>query len=46
MKCEEAREFITALVDNQVSDEERSLIETHLKDCQRCRFVYEEQQVL
>ena len=46
MKCEEAREFITALVDNQVSDEERSLIETHLKDCQRCRFIYEQEQAL
>jgi len=46
MKCEEAQEFITALVDNQVSDEERSLVESHLKDCQRCRFSYEQEQAL
>lgn len=46
MNCEEAQEFITALVDKQVSDEERSLIESHLKDCQRCQFIYEQEQVL
>jgi len=46
MKCEEAQEFITALVDNQVSDEERSLIESHLKDCQRCRFTHGQEQAL
>ncbi len=46
MKCEEAQEFITALVDNQVPDEERSLIESHLKDCQRCQVNFEQEQAL
>ena len=46
MKCEDAQELITALVDKQVSDEERSLIESHLKDCQRCRFIYDQEQAL
>ncbi|MDP2606855.1 MAG: zf-HC2 domain-containing protein [Deltaproteobacteria bacterium] len=46
MNCEEAQEFITALVDHQVSDEERSLIDSHLKDCQRCQFSFEQEQAL
>ena len=46
MKCEEAQEFITALVDKQVSDEERSLIESHLKDCQSCQFSFEQERAL
>jgi anti-sigma factor RsiW len=46
MNCEEAQEFITALVDNQVCDEERSMIESHLKDCQRCQFNFEQEQAL
>ncbi|MBI2363574.1 MAG: zf-HC2 domain-containing protein [Deltaproteobacteria bacterium] len=46
MKCEDAQELITALVDKQVSDQERSSIESHLKDCQRCRFIYEQEQAL
>jgi len=46
MKCDEAQELITALVDKQVSDQERSSIESHLKDCQRCRFIYEREQAL
>ena len=46
MNCEEAQEFITALVDNQLSDEERSLIDSHLKDCQRCQFSFEQEQAL
>jgi anti-sigma factor RsiW len=46
MKCEEAQELITALVDKQVFDEERSSIESHIKDCQRCQFIYEQEQAL
>ena len=41
MNCEEARELITALVDNELSHLERSLIESHLKDCSRCSRAYE-----
>ena len=46
MKCEDARELITALVDEELSEAERFSIEGHLKDCLRCRFVYEEEQAL
>jgi len=46
MKCDEAEELITALVDKQVSDQERSSIESHLKDCQRCQFIYGQEQAL
>lgn len=41
MKCEQAEELISALIDNQVSDAERSSIEGHLGDCPRCQRAYE-----
>jgi hypothetical protein len=40
MKCEEAQELVTALVDDELSSAERASIEEHLKDCSRCRFIY------
>lgn len=46
MNCEEARELVTALVDNEISDPERSLIESHLKDCAGCRRAYERERAL
>jgi anti-sigma factor RsiW len=46
MNCEEARELVTALVDNEISDPERSSIEGHLKDCARCRWTYEQERAL
>lgn len=46
MKCEEAQELITALVDGELSDPERTAIEAHLRDCPRCRWVYEQERVL
>jgi mycothiol system anti-sigma-R factor len=46
MNCEEARELITALVDNELSQLERPLIDTHLKECSRCLRVYEQEQSL
>ena len=46
MNCEEARELITALTDNELSQLERPLIESHLKECSRCLRVYEEEQFL
>jgi anti-sigma factor RsiW len=46
MDCEEARELITALVDDEISDPERSLIEGHLTDCARCRWTYEQERAL
>ncbi|HEV8341241.1 MAG TPA: zf-HC2 domain-containing protein [Candidatus Binatia bacterium] len=41
MKCEQAEELISALIDNELSDPERSSIEGHLRDCPRCQRAYE-----
>jgi anti-sigma factor RsiW len=46
MKCEEAHELITALVDEELSHLERASIEAHLEDCPRCRWAYEREQAL
>ena len=46
MKCEEAQELITALVDKELSDAERLTIEGHLKECARCQLVHQQEQVL
>jgi len=46
MKCEQAQELITGLVDNQLSDLERSAIESHLEDCPRCEWAYAQEQAL
>ncbi len=37
MRCEDARELITGLVDNELSAEERGLLDEHLGDCLRCQ---------
>jgi anti-sigma factor RsiW len=37
MRCDEAQEWITASVDNELSADERVAIESHLADCQDCR---------
>src|SRR5499433_1057418 len=41
MKCEQAEELISALIDDELSDPERSSIEGHLKDCPKCQRTYE-----
>ena len=46
MNCDEARELITALVDNELSGPQRSLIEGHLKECSRCPRLYELERAL
>ena len=46
MKCGEAQELITALVDRELSYQERSSIEDHLGDCPECRFIYEQEKAL
>jgi anti-sigma factor RsiW len=46
MNCQDARELITALVDGEVSDLERQLIQGHLKECSRCRWAYENERAL
>ena len=46
MTCDETRELITALTDRELADSERLLLDTHLKECARCRFVLEQEQAL
>ncbi len=46
MRCDEAQELITALVDNELSHRERSSIESHLKDCPKCRSICEQERAL
>jgi hypothetical protein len=46
MKCEQAEELISALIDEELSDPERSSIEVHLKDCPKCQRAYEWGRVL
>jgi anti-sigma factor RsiW len=41
MKCELAEELISAMIDDELSDLERSSIESHLRDCPRCQWAYE-----
>ena len=46
MNCEQAEELISALIDDELSDPERSSIEGHLKDCPKCQRAYEWGRVL
>ena len=46
MKCEQAEELISALIDNELSGPERSSIEGHLKDCPKCQRTYDWGRVL
>ncbi len=46
MTCKEAEELITALVDNELNDLERQAIESHLKHCLNCQYVFEQEKEL
>ncbi len=46
MKCEQAEELISALIDNELSDPERASIEGHFRDCPRCKGAYERERDL
>ena len=46
MNCDEAQELITALVDRELRDPERSSLEAHLAECARCRLAREEELAL
>lgn len=46
MNCEEARELVTALIDNEIFDSERPLIEDPLKNCAVYRRAYEQERTL
>jgi anti-sigma factor RsiW len=40
MKCEDAQELITALVDHELTGPERASIEEHLSGCSSCQIIY------
>jgi anti-sigma factor RsiW len=46
MTCQESQELITALVDQELSQAERSSLEAHLKECAGCRLALEEERAL
>jgi anti-sigma factor RsiW len=46
MTCEDAQELITALVDAELREPERSSLENHFKACTRCRFAFAQEQGL
>lgn len=37
MRCDQAQELITAHLDNELSAEERSIVEAHIETCRHCR---------
>jgi anti-sigma factor RsiW len=41
MKCEQAEELISALVDDELTGPERAEVESHLKACPKCGRAYE-----
>jgi hypothetical protein len=41
MKCEQAEELISALIDNEATEPERAAAESHLRTCPNCRRAYE-----
>ena len=46
MNCGETQEIITALVDNELDQGERSALEAHLNECSGCRLAFEEELAL
>ena len=46
MTCDEAQELITALVDRELLDPERTSLESHLRECPDCRLAVEQEQFL
>ena len=46
MTCAEAQELITALIDQELGQAERSSLEEHLSECPGCRRAFEEESAL
>src|SRR5918994_2827176 len=46
INCEQAQELITALVDQELDQAERSALEAHLEECSGCRLAFEEELAL
>ena len=46
MRCEEAKEWITARVDNELGADERAAIDGHLTSCAECALAFEQESIL
>jgi len=46
MNCDEAQELITALVDQELDQGERSSLEAHMDECSGCRLAFEDELAL
>ena len=46
MNCDEAQELITALIDHELDQAERSALEAHFEECSGCRLAFEEELAL
>jgi anti-sigma factor (TIGR02949 family) len=46
MTCAEAQELITALIDQELGQAERSSLEEHLSQCSGCRLAFEDESAL
>jgi predicted anti-sigma-YlaC factor YlaD len=46
MRCKKAKELISPYMDGELSEGEREMIESHMKDCGNCRAEFEEIQHL
>ena len=46
MNCEQAQEWISALVDNELSAQERVAIEEHIGACRHCQQAYDQERVI
>jgi hypothetical protein len=46
MTCAEAQELITALIDQELGQAERSSLEEHLSECSGCRLAFEDESAL
>jgi hypothetical protein len=46
MTCRETQEFITALVDQELDQPDRLLLEAHLNECAACRIALQEERAL
>jgi anti-sigma factor RsiW len=46
MNCEQAQEWITALVDDELAREERVAIEEHIGACQQCQQAYQRERAI
>jgi hypothetical protein len=46
MTCQETQQFITALIDQELDQPDRLLVEAHLAECPACRIAFQEERAL